>query len=126
MSTHGDGRRVTTETDPDPLQYLNRVERLLVGWLVARQFETNVPRFAKWVESSGPHATARTACARSLAMYIWLLVFPGVIFETAGLADVAYFLYALAGVCAVWIFVCIISALKPQREYRRARETHKG
>jgi hypothetical protein len=105
---------------PDPLQYLNGLERRLVGWSVTRQFATNVPRTARWIRASGPHAVARVSCAQTFAIYIWLFVLPGVAFATAELPQVATVLYALAGACAVWAFVCIISAIKP-REYRRAR-----
>jgi len=112
------------EYPTDPLQYLNRVERLLVGWSVTRQFETNVPRTARWIKASGPHAIARVSCAQTFAIYIWVLALPGVAFATAGLHEVATVLYALAGVSAVWAVACIISAIKPQREYRQAHEQH--
>lgn len=111
-----------TENGQEPLQYLNPIERLLAGWMVVRMFQTNTPRFAKWIESSGPHATARAACSRIIVMYLWPFVLLGVIVETAGLADVAYVLFALAGVCALWAVVCFISAIGPQRAYRRTHD----
>jgi uncharacterized membrane protein YuzA (DUF378 family) len=112
---------MTAEEYPDPLKYLNRVERLLVGWFVVRQFRTNIPRFAKWVHNSGPHATACCACGQVFALYIWAFVLPGVVFGIAGLSGIAAVCYILAGICALWAFACVISAIKPQREYKRAR-----
>jgi hypothetical protein len=108
-----------TDGFPDPLGYLNRVERFLVGWSVVRLFETNRPRTAKWLQRSGPHAVARVAASQTFGMYIWLGVLPGVAFEVAGLPQVATVLYALAGVSAVWAGACVISAIRPERAYRR-------
>jgi hypothetical protein len=111
---------------PDPLQYLNRVERVLVGWSARRLFETNVPRTARWIRSSGPHAVARVSCAQTFALYIWVFVLPGVVFDAVGLSAVATVLFTLGGVCGVWAFACAISGIKPQREYRsdhRVRDT---
>lgn len=54
-------------------------------------------------------------------MYIWLFVLPAVVLEVADVPQVAAALYVLAGLCAAWAVVCVVSAIKPQREYRRAR-----
>jgi hypothetical protein len=109
------------ERFPDPREYLNRVERLLVGWSVARAFNANAPRFAKWQASSGPHAAAYFSASQTFSMYAWLFGLPGVIFGVAGLSNVAAVLYILAGACVLWGLARAMSALKPQREYRRAR-----
>lgn len=106
---------------PDPLKYLNRVERLLVGWSVARQFQTNTPRFEKRVRSSGPHAAAYMSASQTFSMYVWAFALPGIIFGIAGLPGIAAVFYVLAGVCFVWGLGRALSGLKPQREYRRAR-----
>lgn len=110
----------------DPLQYLNQIERLIVGWSVRRQFETNVPRFAKWVQKSGPHAAARIACARAFQLYAIAFALSGVIFNAFEITAVSYPLLILTGVSLAAGFVCVISSLGPQRKYRRACETHTG
>jgi hypothetical protein len=107
---------------PDPLRYLNRIERPLVGWSVTRMFETNAPRFARGVKRSGPHAMARISCAQTFTMYIWLFALPGVSFAVVGLGAIADGFYIAAGICGVWAAACVISALKPQREYKRSRD----
>lgn len=105
----------------DARQYLSRVEQALVGWSVVREFSTNTPRFVRWLEQSGPHATARLACARAFTLYVWGFGLPGVIFSVAGLAAVADVLYVLAGASALWAATCIVSARKPRRDFRAAR-----
>jgi hypothetical protein len=107
------------EEYPDPLQYLSRVERLLFGWFVVRQFETNFPRFAKWVQSSGPEAMAHIACGRTLRLYAIALWLPAITGQLAKIDEVAYVFYGLVGVCVAWGVVCLLQSLKPQREYRR-------
>jgi hypothetical protein len=115
---------VATDKYPDPLQYLSRVERLLVGWSVVRQFQTNTPRFEKRVRSSGPHAAAYMSAGQTFSMYVWACALPAIIFGIVGLPEVASVLYVLAGVCFLWGLGRALSGLKPQREYRRARSTH--
>lgn len=118
--------QMADETGLDPLQYLNRVERLLVGWSVSRQFETNVPRFAKWVQKSGPHAAARIACAQAFQLYAIAFSLPGVIFNAFEITEVSYPLLILTGVCLMCDVACIITSLRPQQEYRRAHKIHTG
>lgn len=108
----------------DPLQYLNRLERLAFGWFVTRQFATNTDRFAKWVKSSGPQAAARIACGRALNLYAWGIGILAVVFDIAGATGVADIFFVLLGVCFVWGLTCVYSSLKPQREYRRTRDAH--
>ena len=110
--------------DPDPLQYLNRVERLLVGWSVVRQFRTNSPRFAKWVQGSGASAAARFSAGQTFSMYIWLWGLPGVLFGIAGLPKVAAVLYVAAGVCFGSSLICATCGLRSQRDFRRSKRTH--
>jgi hypothetical protein len=114
------------EAYPDPLQYLNRVERFLVGWIVVRAFARNSPRFAKWVQSSGPHAAARSACAQAFVLYIWGFGIPAVILNTAGLFVISDLLLLLAGACLIASIACVISGFKPQREYRRTQMKNGG
>lgn len=104
----------------DPLQYLNRAERVLVGWAVRRRFAAKLPRFAKWIETSGPRAAVRFACAQTFTLYIWVFGLTAAVVNVAGLNAVAYVLYAFAGLSLVGVIACLISALKPQREYRKA------
>jgi hypothetical protein len=89
--------------------------------MVVRMFATNTPRFAKWVQSSGAHATARVACARVLTLYGWCLTIVAGALEFAGLQVAADVFFGLVAVCVVWLFVCGFSAVKPQREYRQAK-----
>ena len=108
----------------NPLQYLSRVERLLVGWAVARMFASNRPRFAKWVQSSGPHATARFACGQTFNFYAAVLALVATAFIAAGIPSAAVVFYSLMGVCLIWSVTCVILALGPQRKYRRTRQIH--
>lgn len=117
---------MSTDEYIDPLQYLNGLERLALGWFVARQFATNVPRFAKWVQSSGPEAMAHIACSRTLRLYGMGFVLLALMGQAARIGEVAYVLYGLAGVCAAWAVVCLLRSLKPQREYRREHEMRDG
>jgi uncharacterized membrane protein YuzA (DUF378 family) len=113
---------VVLQENLDPLQYLNRVERLLLGWMVVRQFRVRYGRFPKWLRSSGPEAVARTSCARVLTLYIWVTGMSAAIFHIAEINVIANILYVLTGVCAVWAVACILSSLEPQREFRRTRQ----
>jgi hypothetical protein len=110
------------EKYPDPLQYLNRVERALFGWMVVRMFVTNTSRFAKWVKDSGPEAVAHTACGRVLLLYGFGFMVLAIFGQIVRVDVIAYVFYGLVGVCAVWAFVCLLLALGPQREFRRIRQ----
>lgn len=103
----------------DPLTYLNRAEKVLVGWSVRRQFATNGPRIARLVERSGSHAAARIACSQTFNFYIVVLGFSGVLLGVLGIRGLAYALYSLAAVCLIWSIACAVSSLGPQRRYRR-------
>lgn len=110
----------------DPLQYLNRVEKRLVGWSVTRQFATNVPRFARIVQKSGPHAAARIACARAFQLYAIAFALPGVIFNAFEITEISYLFLILTGLCLVGGVACLITSLGPQRRYRRTHEMRAG
>jgi hypothetical protein len=105
----------------DPLQYLNHIERLFLGWSVVRQFRTNVPRFARGMQSSGPEAMAHIACSNALRLYAIALWLPAITGQLAKIDQVAYVFYGLVGVCVAWGVVCLLQSLKPGREYKRTR-----
>lgn len=115
-------KRTTGDAYDDPLQYLNPVARLLTGWSVVLQFETNVPRFAKWVDKSGPHATALFASGRTFRLYGILVGFLAVFINAFGVTMISYPLFVLVGICGMCELACVAVSRKPQREYRRARK----
>ena len=110
-------------SDPyeDLLQYLGRIERLLLGWSVLRQFQTNSLRFEKWVLQSGPRAAVRASASQTYGMYAWACVVTGVAFSVAGLGTVAMVLYVSTAACVALSAVRAVGVFRPQREYRRAR-----
>lgn len=117
---------MTTRKYPHPLQYLNVVERWLVGWLVSRIFATNTPRFARLVQNSGPCAATHFAAAQAFTIYIWVLGMSGVFFGLVDIGVVADILYIVAGICVIWGFVCVLAGLRPQREYRQTHKARSG
>lgn len=116
-----------TYEDPynEPLQYLNRVARFLTGWFVIRQFETNVPRLAREIEKSGPHAAALWSSCRTFQLYAIGIGYLAIFLDVFGITMIAYPLLGLFAICIMCEVACLVSARKPQREYRRAREARR-
>jgi hypothetical protein len=103
-----------SEDEFDPLRYLNRIERLVVGPAVSRICAPDNPRIEKWVLNIGPRATARTVCGQALAVYpVCFLVF-GLIFSS-----ISGILLPLAMISSVWSFVVVLRASRLQKEFRR-------
>jgi hypothetical protein len=64
------------------------------------------------------------SASQTFSMYVWMFGLPAIILGIAGLPKVAAVFYVLAGTCALWGVGRALSGLKPQREYRRARDAH--
>jgi hypothetical protein len=109
-----------TPDDRHPLEYLNRIDRLLVGWSVMRSFQTNAPRFAKWVRDYGPEAAAQTSSAQTFIMYGWLVFLAGFILKVSGAGLAGVIAYVFTGVCIIWTALHIPLILRSQRRYRRS------
>lgn len=104
----------------DPLRYLNRTERRVMGWLVLRLFATDNLRFERALEKSGEEATARMACVNALRLYAVVLFVFGSVAKLAAVEPLAYGLYALAGAAMAWSFWCLFTVVGPERKYRQA------
>jgi hypothetical protein len=104
----------------DPLRYLNRTERRLLGWMVVHLFATGNPRFERALEKSGEEATSRMACVNALRLYAIGLFLAGTIAKLGGVSSLAYGFYAFAAVAMIWSFWCLFTVVGPEREFRRA------
>ncbi len=104
----------------DPLRYLNRAERLLLGWTVAHLFATGNPRFERALEKSGEQATTRMACVNALRLYAIGLFLAGTLAKLAAVEALAYGFYALAAAAMAWSFWCLYTVVGPEREHRRS------
>jgi fatty acid desaturase len=108
--------------EPNPLPYLNKPERVLLGPLVRRLFATGNPRFQKALETTGAEATARMACVNALRIYAILLFVLGVAARLAGVTPLALLFYGVAVVAMVWSFWCLYTVAGPEREFKREHE----
>ena len=111
--------------DSDPVRYLSGAERVLVGWSVRRQFETNSPRFARRLQRNGPKAAVYLSSSQTFSMYVWVCVLPGIALGIAGASAASAAFYVLAGICVLVAFGRGFSCWKPEHEYRRATEEAK-
>jgi hypothetical protein len=111
--------RLAVSDDRSPLQFLNRVERVLLGPLVTRLFATGNPRFERALQNVGPKATARMACVNALRIYAVVLFIFGTAGKLAHVPPVAYGFYGLAAAVMAWSFWCLYTVLAPEREYKR-------
>jgi hypothetical protein len=103
----------------DPLRYLNRAERKLLGGLVRKLWATNNPRFQRALAETGAQATARMACVNALRLYAIGLFLLGTLLKLAHAAAPATALYVLAAVCMAWSFWCLFTVVGPERAHRR-------
>ena len=94
----------------EPLRYLNRIERRLLGWTVVHLFATGNPRFERALEKSGEKATARMTCVNALRLYAIGLFLLGTMAKIEAVQPLAYGFYALAAAAMVWS-----SSFKPSR-----------
>jgi hypothetical protein len=104
----------------DPLRYMNRAERRLLGWLVVHLFATGNPRFDRALEKSGEEATTRMSCVNALRLYAIGLFLLGTMAKLAAVEVLAYGFYALATAAMVWSFWCLYTVVGPEREFRRS------
>jgi hypothetical protein len=104
----------------DPLRFLNRTERRLLGWMVIHMFTTENPRFERALEKSGEKATTRMACVNALRLYAIGLFVLGSIAKLASVGVLASGFYGLATVAMAWSFWCLYTVVGPEREFRRA------
>ena len=104
----------------DPLRYLNRLERRVMGWLVVKLFATGNPRFERALEKSGEKATTRMACVNALRLYAVGLFVLGSLAKLMAVEPLAYGFYSLAGATMLWSFWCLFTVVGPEREYRQA------
>lgn len=112
--------------DRSPLGYLNRAERLLLGWVVRRLFASGNPRFVRALEESGPQATARMACVNALRLYAVVLFVLGTLVRLAHVGPLAVVLYALAVACMAWSFWCLYTVIGPERAYKKSAGAEHG
>lgn len=105
--------------DHSPLQYLNGLERRALGWLVARLWATENPRFERALERNGAHATARMACVNALRLYAIMLFVIGAVAQIGRVSVLTDVLYGLAVSCMVWSFWCLYTVVGPEREFKR-------
>jgi len=121
-SSHGAGAPIESLMSEarDPLPYLNRVERRLLGWLVVHLFATGNPRFERALEKTGEKAAARMTCVNALRLYAIGLFVLGTCAKIAAVEFLAYGLYGLAAAAMVWSLWCLYTVVGPEREYRRA------
>lgn len=110
----------------DPLRYLNRPERIMLGWLACRLYAVGKPRFDRALQNSGPKATARMTCVNALRIYAVLLFVAGSVCKIAQVVPAADGLYAIAGACMLWSFWCLYTVVGPEREFRRRRTAGPG
>jgi len=106
--------------DRDPLRYMNRLERRLLGWLVVHLFAVGNPRFERAIERNGEQATARMSCVNALRLYAIGFFLLGTVVKVAALEGLAYGLYGLAAAAMAWSFWCLFTVVGPEREHRRA------
>jgi hypothetical protein len=104
----------------DPLRYMNRIERRLLGWMVVHLFATDNPRFERALEKSGENATTRMACVNALRLYAIGLFVLGSVAKLAAVEALAYGFYGLATAAMVWSFWCLATVVRPEREFRRS------
>lgn len=105
----------------DPLRYLNRAERLLLGPLACRLYAAGTPRTQRALQSSGPEATARMSCVNALRIYAVALFVLASVCKLAQVAALADVLYAVAAACMAWSFWCLYTVVGPERAHRRGR-----
>jgi len=104
----------------DPLRYLNRTERRVMGWLVMHLLATPNPRFERALEKSGEKATTRMACVNALRLYAVGLFVLGSCAKLASIEVLTYGLYGLAAAAMAWSFWCLFTVVGPEREFRQA------
>jgi hypothetical protein len=107
--------------DGTPLQHLSRLERRLLGWAVLRTFASQSPRFRRALEENGPVATVRMACVNTLRLYGIGVFLLGLACELARTRSLAYAFMALAALCVLWSCWCLLTAIGPERAYKRER-----
>jgi hypothetical protein len=110
----------------DPLRYLNRTERRLLGWLVVHLFATENPRFERALEKSGEQATTRMACVNALRLYAIGLFVLGTLAKIASVSVLAYGFYGIAAAAMAWSFWCLYTVVGPEREHRRAERLERS
>jgi hypothetical protein len=107
------------DDDRSPLQFLNRIERPLLGALVVRLFATSNPRFRRALQSAGLQATARMACVNALRIYSIVLFILATVARLAHVTLVAYPFYGLAAAAIAWSFWCLYTVVGPERDFKR-------
>jgi hypothetical protein len=106
------------DSDMSPLDYLNRVERMICGWYVARVFATNTRTTAKRLSQSGPEATALLACVQVLQLYAAGPIVLGIVGVVARDPAILYACVAVGICCAAAGIALLPSMSRAEKRYK--------